>query len=145
MRLPATTCQWKTVSSWSSRANAITALGTSPQAVEPSTDARAPRGVLGEVADTDDRVAELVGEVVEPADRVADEPFFVGVDAAEVIADRVDDDQPDVPDHRGEVAEPPDVLGKPDRASDEMTLVRAAPAAWSRGTVSTSIESSDET
>ena len=64
-RLPATTCQWMSLSSWSSRANAMTARGMSRQAVEPSTEARAPAAVfLVEVADTDDRVAELVREVV---------------------------------------------------------------------------------
>ena len=62
--------------------------------------------VLREVADTDDRAAEFVGERVEAADRVADEPFLVGVDAAEVVADRVEDDEADLADRRGEVAGP---------------------------------------
>ena len=59
--------------------------------------------VLGDVADTDDRAAELVGESVQAADRVADEPFLVGVDAAEVVADRVDDEQADLTDLVGEL------------------------------------------
>ena len=45
----------------------------------------------------------------------------------------------------GEVAHPLDVVGEFDSAGDERDAVEVSPAAWSRGTVSTSIESSDDT
>jgi hypothetical protein len=48
------------------------------------------------MADSKDDAAELVGERVKAVDRVSDEAFLIGICAAQVVADRVDDDQPDV-------------------------------------------------
>lgn len=96
------------------------------------------------MADTEDCASELVGEFVEVADCVPDETFLVGVDAAEMVPYRVDDDRADGADLEGEVADPLDVAGSTISSVMNVTRARSAPAATSRGVESTSIESSEE-
>ena len=80
----------------SSAAIITTARGVSTQAVEPRMLSEGAAGaVLAGVADTDQEAVEVVGEPVERRDRVAYLAVVVRVAVADVVRDRVDDEQPD--------------------------------------------------
>src|SRR5512132_2347877 len=82
------------------------------------------RGVSGEEAASagagaEHHKLELVGGFVQGRDRVADLALFVGVGAVEVVADRVDDDEPDVAELERRPLEPVEIGGHPERPVDD--------------------------
>ena len=134
-RLPATTWMWRTAGSSSSTAIITTARGVSTQAVEPRMLASAPRlRSLPGWRTPIEEAAELVGEPVQRRDRVADFGVAVRVAVADVVRDRVDDEQPDAAELARELAELVDVVGELDVLLDDAKQrSMTAPAATSRG------------
>ena len=61
---------------------------------------------LADVPDAEDHAGEFVREPVQALSGEADGTFLIGVSAAEVVADRVEDDQADVANHERGLFEP---------------------------------------